>query len=59
VTRVPIACTLTQEATVDRVAEWREFLSTAIVTTELGDTTARALLKAGDDVLLRAVNLAK
>src|SRR5205807_7532738 len=30
VTRVPIACTLSEEATVDRVDEWRDFLGTAV-----------------------------
>jgi len=30
VTKVPIACTLTVDAAVDRVAEWKELLSTAV-----------------------------
>jgi hypothetical protein len=59
VTHVPIACTLSEAAAVDRVDEWRDFLRTAVVTTEAGETTGRALLKPGDDVLLRAVDLAE
>jgi hypothetical protein len=59
VTRVPIACTLSEEATVDRVEEWRDFLRTAVATTEARETEGRVLLKGGDDVLLRAVDLAE
>jgi hypothetical protein len=59
VTRVPIACTLSEEAAVDRVDEWRDFLRTAIVTTEATETEGRVLLKGGDEILLRAVDLAE
>jgi hypothetical protein len=60
VARVPIACTLTEEAAVDRVDEWRQFLGASVVATEKSDpASARLLLDGGDDVLLRAVDLAE
>jgi hypothetical protein len=59
VTRVPIACTLSEEAAVDRVDEWRDFLRTAVVTTEATETEGRVLLKDGPEILLRAVDLAE
>ena len=58
-TRVPIACTLTEEDAADRVDEWRDFLATAVQSVDGHDTFARLLLRAGDDVLLRAVDLAE
>jgi hypothetical protein len=59
VPQVPIACTLTEEGLDDRVDEWRRFLTTSITTVDAGDTSARLLLHDGDDVLLRAVDLAE
>ncbi|MCU1450789.1 MAG: putative MerR family transcriptional regulator [Acidimicrobiales bacterium] len=57
--QVPIACSLTEEGLVDRVDEWRQFLSTSVTTVDASDTSARLLLRGDDDVLLRAVDLAE
>jgi hypothetical protein len=59
VPQVPIACSLTEEGLVDRVDEWRQLLTTAVATVDAGDTSARLLLRDGDDVLVRAVDLAE
>jgi MerR family transcriptional regulator, copper efflux regulator len=59
VPQVPIACSLSEEGLVDRVDEWRKLLTTAVTRVEAADTSARLLLHAGDDVLLRAVDLAE
>jgi hypothetical protein len=59
VAKIPIACTLSEDAAVDRLEEWRQFLRTGVVTTDSEDVTARVLLKSDNGVLLQAVDLAE
>jgi hypothetical protein len=56
--RVPIACTLTAEDQPDRLEEWRTFLATHIDVAELAPTVARLKLRAGDEAVLVAADLA-
>jgi hypothetical protein len=59
VTRDPIACTLTADAAIDRLAEWESFLSTGVqgVATETNGATLTLL--GGSEVLLTATDLAE
>lgn len=57
--KVPIACTLTADDAGDRVEEWRAFLASDIEAVDGRPPDARLRLREGDDVLLRAVDLAE
>jgi hypothetical protein len=59
VTHIPIVCTLTAEDRSARGDEWRQFLSSNVVTIKRRGPTAKLLLKPGDDVILTAVDLAR
>jgi hypothetical protein len=56
---VPVACTLEPGAAVDRVGEWQSFLADRIDAVEHTGPAARLRLRAGDDILLAAVDLAQ
>ena len=56
--RVPIACTLTVDEQPDRVEEWRAFLATRVEAVEAEPTVARLKLRAGDEAVLEAADLA-
>lgn len=56
---IPIACTLTAPAAAERVAEWREFFSTAVQRVDCGSRSATLTLHAGSDVLLVGTSLAE
>ena len=59
-TRIPIACTLTADAAVDRVAEWRQFFADHVETVDRPSPTAAALrLRDGEKALFAAVDLAE
>jgi hypothetical protein len=52
VTKVPIACTLTVDAAVDRVAEWKELLSTRVHRVDQDRNQATLTLIGTEDVLV-------
>ncbi len=58
-TNVPIACTLTAEAAVDRLSEWKAFLTTAVRCVEAGTDRAVLTLARGSEPLLTATDLAE
>ena len=58
-TRVPIACTLTADAALDRIAEWKAFLSTMVHRLEKRTNQATLTLRGGSDVLLMITDLAE
>ena len=57
--RVPIACSLPAEGTASRMEEWQDFLGGRVVEVVRRGPTARLRLKAGDNVVLAAVDLAR
>ena len=57
--RVPIVCTLTADAAVDRVKEWRVFLSTMVQSFEKGANHATLTLFGGCEALVRTIDLAE
>jgi hypothetical protein len=58
--RIPIACTLGTEDARHRIAEWRVLLSDSITGAErVGPKRLRLRLRAGPDVLVTAINLAR
>jgi hypothetical protein len=59
VTRVPIACTLTADAAIERLAEWETFLATGVQWVETEANSATLILIGGSDVLLAATDLAE
>jgi hypothetical protein len=59
VARVPIVCTLTADAAVDRVGEWRTFLSTVVQSFEKSSNQATLTLLGGSDTLVRMIDLAE
>jgi hypothetical protein len=59
VTKVPIACTLTAGAAVDRLAEWRSFLSSMVQKVDHGRNSTTLTLVRGTDSLMTAVDLAE
>ncbi len=59
VTRVPIACTLTADAAIGRLAEWETFLSTGVKWVETETNSVTLILIGGSDVLLTATDLAE
>ena len=58
-TEVPIACTLTAEAIVDRRAEWEGFLSTMVHSVDYQGSHAILTLRSGSDPLLMGADLAE
>jgi hypothetical protein len=56
---VPIACTLTLEGIVGRVAEWTDFLSTAVEKVDRDRYHAVLTLKSGSDALVAGTLLAE
>ena len=58
-TAVPIACTLTPEGVVDRMEEWRTFLSTMVTKIERTTNQATLTLREGSKALLMATDLAE
>ena len=58
-TEVPIACTLTADAAVDRLAEWRIFFSSMVERIDHDGSTATVTLRAGSEPLMTAVGLAE
>jgi hypothetical protein len=59
VDKVPIACTLTADAMVDRLAEWRAVFSTMVEKVERHEHQATLTLSGGRDALLTVVDLAE
>ncbi len=57
-TKVPIACTLNVDAAVDRVAEWKEFLSTAVDRVD-HDRNHATLTMLGIEALVAVTDLAE
>jgi len=55
---VPIACSLTADDVVTRMAEWRTFLAESVVSARRDDRGLHLLLVQSDDVLLAAADLA-
>ncbi len=58
VTKIPIACSLTPDAVVDRMEEWRFLLSTMVIRVERAPNQATLTLGDGD-ALLMATDLAE
>jgi len=58
VTKAPIACTLTSDAVVDRVAEWRDLLSRRVRRID-HDKNHATLVLLGTEALLVAAELAE
>jgi hypothetical protein len=58
VTKVPIACTLTVDAAVDRVAEWKELLSTVVARVD-HDRNHATLTILGTEALVAVTDLAE
>jgi hypothetical protein len=58
-TAVPIACTLSPEGVVDRMEEWRTFLSTMVTKIERTTNQATLTLRPGSKALLMATDLAE
>ena len=54
---VPIACSLTESDTAERIGEWRAFLSDQVVGADRRDATLRLRLRDGDAALLTAADL--
>jgi hypothetical protein len=59
VTMVPIACTLTADAAVGRVAEWRSFLGSKIRSVDRAGNVATLTLVGGSETLVMAADLAE
>jgi hypothetical protein len=59
VAEVLIACTLTADAMVDRVAEWRSVLSTMVEKVDRHENEATLTLSRGRGALLTVVDLAE
>lgn len=59
VTNVPIACTLTADAMVDRLAEWSAFLSSMVRKVSSDPDHATLTLVGGTEPLLTAADLAE
>ncbi len=58
--RIPIACTLREEAAEDRIEEWRRFLSASVTAVEkTGSQSLRLRLGPSKDVVGAAVDLAQ
>ncbi|HEX3539189.1 MAG TPA: hypothetical protein VHT75_01990 [Acidimicrobiales bacterium] len=57
--RIPIACSLDAGDAQARVAEWRHTIAADVELIESGDNLVRLQLRAGDDVLVRIVDLAE
>lgn len=57
--QVPIACTLTADAAVDRLGEWRDFLTTKVETVDYGKNSAILTLRGGNLALMTATDLAE
>jgi hypothetical protein len=56
--KVPIACSLSAEASEDRIREWRAFLSRSVVSADRQGNVLRLGLVLSDRVLAAAVDLA-
>lgn len=56
---VPIACSLTSDLVQDRLGEWRDALGDDIEQVDVDGAVARLRLRAGDEVLVRIVDLAE
>ena len=56
---VPIACTLTADAMVDRLAEWRGVFSGMVEKVERHDNQATLTLSRGREALLTVIDLAE
>ena len=59
VTNVPIACTLTAEAVVDRLAEWSAAFSTLVEKVDFDGNHATLTLHRGSEALLTIADLAQ
>jgi hypothetical protein len=59
VTKVPIACTLTADAAVDRLSEWKALLTTMVRSVETTTNHAALTLLGGSEPLLTATDLAE
>jgi hypothetical protein len=59
VTQIPIACTLTASEKTARGDEWQRFLATSVSKSIRTETSVRMRLIDGDDVILKAVDLAR
>jgi hypothetical protein len=59
VSTVPITCTLTPDAVVDRMAEWRVLLSTMVERIDVVPTNATLTLVGGVEALVAATDLAE
>lgn len=58
-TKIPIACTLTADAAVDRLAEWRGAFSTLVQKVDLDENHATLTLLGGREALLTIADLAE
>ena len=56
---VPIACSLSAEGLADRVAEWRSFVGTHVVTVDAEADTLRLTLDESPDALTAAASLGR
>jgi len=56
---IQIACTLTPDSVVDRMGEWRTFLSTMVTSVERVTNQTTLTLVGGGDALLLATDLAE
>jgi len=59
VSAAPIACTLTADAAVDRMAEWKALLSTMVERVDVVTTRATLTLVGGTEALVAAADLAE
>ncbi|MHB8341550.1 MAG: hypothetical protein ACYDB7_10295 [Mycobacteriales bacterium] len=57
--RIPIACTLSADASTERVGKWRGFLSDDVAQTVRTEHTVRLQLQEGNDAVLAATDLAR
>jgi hypothetical protein len=56
---LPIACTLTADALLDRKSEWNAFLATMVKNIDIASSHATLTLVGGADVLVGATDLAE
>jgi hypothetical protein len=59
VTQIPIACTLSATDRTTRGDEWRDFIVANVEEVVRSESSVRMRLKAGDDVIVRTVDLAR